>query len=300
MPTGVLMHSISKNNRDVCYYLLVDESFTEDNKNALIRVANKYGNYISFYVVTKEMTKSLPFGRKDQPGHVSIATYYRLFITEILPESVHKIIYLDGDMIVRHSLDDLWNTDIEDFALGVVHDMDELKHRNRLPYPMETGYFNAGMLLINVDYWRNNHCYQQFWDFVENHFDAIKLHDQDVLNCVFYDKKRWVSLTFNFQTGFVYLPNYRQNDESIDPEIDEVKHNPVIIHYSAKIKPWMIECFHPYCHVWRYYWRHSEWKKKRLIGDTPQTLKERVRFFCLRHNLYMPKCEYQKLRLHTR
>lgn len=125
MPTGVLMHSIGIHNKNVEYFVLVDEKFSPESKHDLIDVASQYNSHISFYVVDDSITKDLPFGTKKMPSHVTLATYYRLFLTKLLPSSIHKIIYLDGDMIVRHDISHLWNTDIKDYAIGVVHDMDE-------------------------------------------------------------------------------------------------------------------------------------------------------------------------------
>lgn len=66
------------------------------------------------------------------PKHVTIATYYRLFITQVLPLEIHKILYLDGDMIVRKSLKTLFEANIDEYAIGVVHDMDEPLNIKRL------------------------------------------------------------------------------------------------------------------------------------------------------------------------
>ena len=298
MPTGVLMHSIGVNNSvSVCYHILVDELFTNDNKEKLERVAQKYEHSVSFYVIPKDYVSYLPLDSKT--AHVTLATYYRLFITKVLPKSINKIIYLDSDIIVRKSILDLWNTDLEEKAIGVVHDMDELRHIHpkRLPYPIEYGYFNAGVLLINLSYWRKHNCLEKFMDFANDNYEIIKLHDQDILNSVFYDKKEWISLTYNFQSGFIYHSSYRLNIPDISSEIEAFKHDPTIIHYAAKIKPWMIECYSPYCNEWRHYWRMSEWKDVRLAGDSYKNIKQYFRMFALRHNLYMPKCEYQEIKV---
>lgn len=294
MPTGVLMHSISINNKDVLYYILVDEYFSNDSRDALTEIAIQYGNNISFFPVKMEMLKSLPFGREDQPKHVSMATYYRLFISEILPKEVHKIIYLDGDMIVRHSLEELWNIDLTNYAVGVVHDNDEEKHSARLPYTAEEGYFNAGMLLINLDYWREKNCFSTFMNFVENNQDIIKLHDQDVLNTIFHDKKKWLPMTYNFQTSYVLIPSWYECPERDKEEAEKTMLNPTIIHFASNDKPWKITCFHPYTAVWRYYWRRSQWRNERLIGEEPKNMKERIYMLALRYNLYMPKCQYKR------
>ena len=298
MPTGVLMHSISINNPvDVSYYLMVNEEFSQESENALRKIANQYGNCISFHVITEEVTKALPFGNENMPGHVSVATYYRLFVVQVLPTNVHKIIYMDGDMIVRGSLKNLWNINLDGYAIAAVHDMDEQKHidSNRLPYPMETGYFNAGMQLINVDYWRENDCLSIFMNFLKENGDKIIYHDQDVLNSCLYDKKKWVPLTYNFQNGF--LLKEKCYPASIDDEVEKTIFNPLVIHYSTDLKPWNISCFHPYRNVWRLYKKLSQWKSIDYEGDHASNLKEYIRNFLLRHSLWNPSSSpYRKLR----
>lgn len=298
MPTGVLMHSIGENNgSDVSYHIMTNTEFSSESRASLKRVAEKYGSKISFYTITEEMTRALPFGRDDQPKHVSIATYYRLFITEILPSDVHKIIYLDGDMIVRHNLQDLWNTDLAGVAVGVVHDCDEDSQSkdNRLPYPMETGYFNAGMLLINLDYWRENGCFDTFMSFISDNIDKIIFHDQDVLNSVFWNSRRWVSVTYNFQSSFIHLPKYRAEYSKIEDDIAKHENDPTIIHYVSSTKPWTINCFFPMRGTWRRYWKLSEWYKDGLKDDNPKTIKEYLRNWALKKEIFFPSDKFKKI-----
>lgn len=298
MPTGVLMTSIGYNNgSDINYYILVNEEFSDESRMALTRVANQFDNNIFFFTITPEMTKDFPFGRPDQPVHVSIATYYRLFITEILPPDVSRILYLDGDMICRKNLSELWKTNLDGYAVGVVHDCDEVTQTKdkRLPYPVDMGYFNAGMLLINLDYWRENKCYAQFIECIEKYRDKIIFHDQDVLNICFCDKKKWLPLSYNFQSSFIHLQEYRTDYSTIEVEIETTKFDPAIIHYVSSSKPWNVNCFFGYRGAWRYYWRRSPWKSQRLMNDNPHGLKECLRNFLLRHDLWFPKSKFQNI-----
>ena len=300
MPTGVLMTSIGRTNgSDVSYHILTDNAFSEESRDALRNIACKYGNEIFFYVISSEMTKDFPFGRADQPTHVSIATYYRLFITRVLPADVDKIIYLDGDIIVRGSLAPLWATDIDGYAMGTVHDMHEKYHiqTGRLPYNMQDdGYFNAGVLLVNVKYWRENNCIDTFMSIVQQNQDRLKLHDQDVLNIAFHDKKKWLSVTYNMQNGFLLKFQDKSSFPGISGEIDIMKHNPVIVHFCAQDKPWKLECFHPYCKDWRRNFFLTQWRNDKLEDeeDNP-TLKRRLRNWLVRHCLYVPATLYQKV-----
>lgn len=299
MPTGVLMHSISTNNKDIAYHVLVNENFTSEDERPLSNIARHYDCSIHFYRLNHALTEILPFGLSYQAHHVSIETYFRLFITELLPSNIKKVLYLDGDMIVRKSLHELWDTDLNDVPVACVHDMDESVHvsSGRLHYNMSCGYFNAGMLLINLDYWRKNNILNTFLDFIKKNHELIRLHDQDVLNSVFGEKCKWVSTTYNFQSGFVYSKQFMTDHSNISDDIEQAKKDPIIVHFCAPEKPWMLECFNPYCPEWRYYWRKSEWRNSPLKGEKHDTIKNRIRTFLLRHNLYTPPNGYQKIKL---
>lgn len=298
MPTGVLMTSIGENNScSINYYVIVDERFSNENRESLMRIAERYSNTISFYTITPEETKDFPVKKDYQPSHITKAAYYRLFVADILPSDMDKILYLDCDMVVRHSIEELWSWDISEYAIGVVRDCDEFSESkdNRLPYPMQEGYFNSGMLLINLDYWRKNKCYDMFEDFARKHSEILIYHDQDILNATLWDKKKWLPLTYNFQSSFIHKAEYRNNYERIEDEINATKYDPTIIHYVANTKPWKIDCPMGYRVAWRYYWKKTEWSKQGLMGDNPKTLKECIKNFLFRNELYFPKARYEKI-----
>lgn len=298
MPTGVLMHSIGMHNDSVKYFILINRDFKTENKNKLTKIASSYHSEISYYIISDDVTVELPFGRDNMPKHVTKATYYRLFITQVLPSDIHKIIYLDGDMIVRKSLKSLFEINLDEFALGAVHDMDEPINMKRLYEYVGDGYFNAGMLLVNLDYWREYNCYKLFIQFIQEHGDKILMHDQDVLNCVFRKNVKWLPLTYNFQSGFILSVSNRRYNVELQMEIDDCKTDPAIIHYTVYHKPWHISCFHPYRKLWRNYLSKSEWAGYHFEEDKPKKLIHYIRNVLLRHNLWIPKynrTEYEKL-----
>lgn len=288
VPTGVLMTSIGINNPVCNYHILVDDNFSEENRQLLMSVARRHSSTIAFYVLPENLLEDLPFGRENMPKHVSLATYYRLFVTEFLPKDIRKILYLDGDIIVRKSIENLWNEDISGYALGAVHDIDEKVNflTWKLPYSTNEGYFNAGVLLINLDYWRENNCKEQFLSFIREHGDVIRLHDQDVLNSVFHDKKKWLPVDYNFQHGFILRhPVY---SEALKDEVASVKHSPSIVHYTYG-KPWERYCSHPMRKVWHYYRRQSPLSGIRVKpGTSALTLKERLKLLIRKYNYYIP------------
>lgn len=288
LPTGVLMTSISLNSGElVRYHILVDDAFTAENREKLLREAEHFGNEAHFYCISADQLKQFPIGREDMPGHVSLSAYNRLFVTEFLPADVHKILYLDGDITVRKSLKPLWDEDLTGLALGVVHDMSEKGHvdSGRLPYPAEYGYFNSGVLLINLDYWREHDCFNRFIDCVREDNAIIKMHDQDVLNFVLYAEKKWLPLTYNFQAGFLFdCPEMIEFTPDWNEEIRSIERDPVVIHYCGWSKPWNRACMHPQRFVWEYY--KSKGTFRDAVYPEKLTLREKLSFFVRKNNFW--------------
>ncbi|MBE6330747.1 MAG: glycosyltransferase family 8 protein [Bacteroidales bacterium] len=295
MPTGVLMQSIGQNNpASVHYHILVDEDFASDSREALADVARKFGGECSFYVISRSFTADLPFGKDGMPAHVSLATYYRLFLADVLPPDLHKVLYLDGDMIVRHSLQPLWDEPLDGYAIAAVPDMSAPNNAKRLGI---NDYFNAGTLLVNLDYWREHRSLDLFGDFLRMRGNEVVLHDQDVLNVVFANVVKRLPVTYNFQNGFILSHTHKQYNPSLQSEIDVCKTDPTIIHYTVYCKPWNIACFHPYRDEWRKYQRQTQWKDFRYEEPKPLKLIHYVRNWLFRHTSYVPmydRMEYEK------
>ena len=185
-------------------------------------------------------------------------------------------------MIIMSSLSELWNTDISHYALAAVTDMSESKHNfERLGYNKELGYFNAGLLLINLAYWREINAKSLFWDLIKRSPERIKFHDQDVLNICFKDDKKMLPFKWNFQDGFIYKPELMELDEKkYHQQLIETRQNPIIIHYTSMAKPWHVECLNPYKKYFLKYLKQTPWKTykiKRRFAYNP--LKQHLGFF---------------------
>lgn len=262
MPSGVLFCSICENNREeeITFHVIADNSFSENSRQALLNIINKYHKEIYFYPIDSKIFASFPVHQKNQPAHITLATYYRLYLAELLPKNLNKILYLDGDIIVRNNLNELWNTEIKDYAIGAVPDQNEglIGFYNRLKYPQRLGYFNAGVLLINLKYWRDNNLTEQFNKFLQTYPERIILHDQDILNYVLRTKKKYLPLKYNVQNGFLY--NEINISWEYENQLQEAIKNPCIIHYLLGSKPWNRGCNHPFRNEFFRYQKLTQWK----------------------------------------
>lgn len=187
---------------------------------------------IYFYDVPQEI---LQYAFKID-GHATAANYYRLFLTEILPKSIDKVLYLDADLLVLDDLNDLWKVNIEDYAIAAVHHPNP-ERSNALKIPVSE-YFNSGVMLINLDFWRKHDLVNQFFVFIKGHSYLLQYWDQDVLNCLLHRK--------------VLFLQKKWNTNSLDRSTS-------ILHFMGKHKPWSI---------------HYDWNKTKkmyfdYLLDTP-------------------------------
>lgn len=242
IPCSALIVSVCENNMgsDINFYI-VSSGLSEVSKSMLRRLAEKYGFSIFFYQVNADLLKCLPLKGKGQPSHITIAAYYRLLLSSVLPLFVTKVLYLDCDIIVRHSLKELFDENISEVALAVVQD-DYQEHCLRLGYETRYGYFNSGVLLLNLTYWRENNLENELLEYAYNNIGLLQYHDQDILNAVLKDRKKQMSIAYNVQSTF--LKREIMEDENYATICEQSK-DPVIVHYTG-LKPWHKECWNPY------------------------------------------------------
>lgn len=265
MPTGVMLTSLLENNngKQVRIHVLTDAYVDDAQKESLRQIVRHHRATIDFYTMEDSLFADFPMGEAYQSQHINtLATYYRLYAHKVLPGNVEKVLYLDGDIIVRHSLDDIWNTDMTNCPIAAVPDSENCSvgHYNRLRYPVEMGYFNAGVLLINLEYWRKNDVLDDFLCIIKDKRPVLRCHDQDVLNYLFRENKKMLPLKYNMQNSFLYRRELVPLPWTLDDQIAEGQKQPVIIHFVTTPKPWHSDCHHPYKAEFEYYRNKTEWK----------------------------------------
>ena len=257
----IMLTSVLINNEDVDVYLLSEGISSESFDKISIEVARLNGR-LHYILINNEVINKLPLPEFANLKHISKATYYRLFLSELLPNSLDKIIYLDCDVIVRSSLRELWNIDIKNYSIGAVYQMyEEIINAKRLGYSYNYGYFNAGVLVVNIQYWREHQISEKLIRYVLENKNKIIYHDQDALNAVLHNTVlrlpcKWNMISFFFEEyvfsyvgliGDVIVSDYSDYKESLQKDIK----NPFVIHYVSKPKPWDDNCLHPY--VYEYF-----------------------------------------------
>jgi lipopolysaccharide biosynthesis glycosyltransferase len=251
---------------DLRIYLIVDDI-----------ASSLYGKAIPFL---HELLPSLSILQADiEPvrcfpvnGHASVATYFRLLLPGLLPAELKRVIFIDSDAIVSNSLQPLWELPLEGKALAAVPDhwLSCQGHGY-----VHGEYFNAGIMLIDLERWRKVDVLGIGSEFARANPDRLRHWDQDVLNHVF--KNEWLALPERWNACphlFGLLPEFSLSPDHLSKsELDAID-NPAIIHFAGPgpVKPWNARCTHPLRHVYRQARAKTPWKKVPLDETPPPRL----------------------------
>ncbi len=236
---GAMLVSLFKHNDDTFHVYILSLELTGEHKKLLKELVESYHNHVYIIDVDRKLIENFPMKDTDYP---SLATYLRLFIPQLLPLNVEKALYIDSDIIFNGDISDLYNCDIANYALA---GMEDAPHRQpeRLGYPIEDLYFNAGFLLLNIKYLRDINFVDMALSYIRDCHHKIVLHDQDVLNALLHGRVRFVPIKWNMLDCFYKNPPFIS--EKHKSELDTSRKSPVTIHFSGPLKPWHHGCLHP-------------------------------------------------------
>jgi lipopolysaccharide biosynthesis glycosyltransferase len=175
-------------------------------------------------------------GYKTHLRHVSAHTMQRLYLHELLP-MVDRVIYIDGDMIIRGSLLPLIDMKVKLIAArnSTSNLMKTKTWNNGFPFVGSTS-FNAGLMIMNLDALRKTN----FSEFVNKLVSAKQSNDQSILNLFCQGRHTELNLKWNF---FMHEEDISNSD---DP--------PIVLHFCGSMKPWVTDKMY----------MASEWKKYKL------------------------------------
>jgi lipopolysaccharide biosynthesis glycosyltransferase len=178
--------------------------------------------------------------------HITRATYLRLTMLEALDPEIKRILYLDVDMIVNGDLRPLWDINLGDKVCAAVVDPGAVPEEFAAKWSLATPgqYFNAGVMLFDLDRLREKPFLQRAADILANPATPCEYADQDALNIVLWNEWLPVDPGWNFQRKFLY------DNFTAWKALAPMQREPAIIHYTERYKPWRRSEWHPY--AWLY------------------------------------------------
>ena len=232
-----------------------------DNQSTMQRFFGQFDNMslrfcdVSEYVLRHDLSTNNP--------HISVETYYRFLIQEILPD-YDKVLYLDSDLIVQGDISELYGVDLGNNLLAAAHDIDflgnlNMKNGKRLTYAKKVlgmrnpyNYFQAGVLVLNTAEMRELYSIETWLDYASD--DRFIYNDQDVLNAHCEGRVTWLDYDWNVM---IDCNNRIANVFSFAPAssfdaFNDSRNHEKIIHYAGFEKPWKFSSCDRSAAYWTY------------------------------------------------
>jgi|GEM_PF-207800 len=219
-----------------------EEKAAEANKAKLDRLASRYGQ------TSIEWLEDMTLPAELQSDRGSLSQFGRLFLGTILPESVHQVLYLDGDTVIKGPLDQLVETPFDGAIVMGVSDTFNKQYKQVLGIPADRPMFNSGVLWIDLDAWRQDKIEDKFIAIIQKFQGKVLQADLGILNAALYDRYKQVHPRFNAMTIF-YDFDYRSMLAFKQPVnyyseaiLEEAKTQPVVRHFTtcfASKRPWV-------------------------------------------------------------
>ena len=172
-------------------------------------------------------------------AHLTPTTYYRLLLPKVLAPEIDRVIYLDCDVLVERDLKQLWSTSLDGAALAAVADPNFVSW-STLGIDASSGYFNAGVLLLDLASIRASRAFPAVLDFALQHPEALTWADQCALNKIFVGHWKELGKEWNYQHAAFLLDvgafGMRRAKEMASRSV---------IHFNNYDRPWLCESAHP-------------------------------------------------------
>ena len=224
----VTLHTLLKNGnvpKSSGIFVIHDSSLGMKSRGRIQKFASEHARSVAFLNAAGRIPAGLPLSPSD---HVTEATFFRLFAATLLPPDITSVLYLDCDLLVRQDIGGLLEVPVSSPVAAADHlsPPDEI----RLWGPLGGAYFQAGVLIINLDSWRANEADANFVQIAHRERHRIRWWDQDILNLAFANA--WERLEIWNNVGFRVV-------ETFPKEV--VDRCARIVHFDGADKPWVID-----------------------------------------------------------
>lgn len=244
---AVPIRSICENHREnkLVIHIFTD-SISERNQSLLNNEIRHFKNaQLKFHFIDDK-------GLKGLSEKWSIYAWYRILAPILLPD-VQRCLYLDADTLVCNNLSELFSMPMDDSPIACVIDVENFNEETRVRCGMSKGdtYVCSGIMLMNLEYWREHKLSDRIIKWAKENNDRIKFPDQDTLNILCKDNKIVLPIKYGLQNVFFRNDNFYSGE--LQKQLKDAYQTPAIIHYAG-CAPWITEFSNnPLHNYWRKY-----------------------------------------------
>jgi lipopolysaccharide biosynthesis glycosyltransferase len=244
LPLNVTAASLLNNKGRSCKveWYVFESDLTDETKSVLERVYRDTD--ITFHWVHQPLSE---FEHLPQGGRGLARMYQRLAIADSFPPELTTLLYLDADLLVLGNIEELMLNDLENDVVGAVQDMAVptvssplgLHDFQKMNIPPDKPCFNAGVLLMNLSRWKQEHVAEKALPYLESGI-RIRLLDQDALNAVLYSAWKPLHYRWNVIGSIAGRPFFKAKHLNKKQYMESLS-DPAIIHFGGYMKPWLIQ-----------------------------------------------------------
>ena len=232
---SVMLYSLSQSDPEGVYTVyVVNNTLTEEDFASLSALLPR--TELVNVRVPEDLLQNAPVSDR-YPTEM----YYRLFAARYLPQQLERILYLDPDLVVLHSLRSLYQIDFDSKLFAAASHIESRTfrelNRRRLHLSEHAKYLNSGVMMLNLALLRKESP-QTIIDYIQSHKATLLLPDQDVLNALYADRTIPLDpMVYNLGEKYLRLKNlHLPPAEKLT--LDWVRSNTAIVHYYGRNKPW--------------------------------------------------------------
>ena len=290
--TGTSIISIFENNKDaddITIYI-IEKKFTDVNKKKMKELADRYARKIVF-IPMPDINEREELGLKKIKDKWIFDSYCRLFLDKLLPESVDKVLYLDGDVLNTSSLKELWEMDLEGSCAAAVIDCLGEKYYQLLGLSKEAKYCNSGVILFDLAQWRKKEMDEKVKKYVHDNHGYVFFMEQTVFNAVMQGKIKILNPKYNTYSmmqilSYEDLMRLRKVERYYsEKDIEEAIEKPVLVHMTSSFlvlnRPWCEVTNHPMTDEYKKYADLTPWDES--LDKDCRDIKKKITDFVVQH-----------------
>ncbi|KAL5562148.1 hypothetical protein UlMin_031895 [Ulmus minor] len=213
-------------------------------------------NLQKFYFENKleNATKDTTNMKFRNPKYLSILNHLRFYLPEMYPK-LHRILFLDDDIVVQKDLTGLWRIDMDGKVNGAVETCFGSFHRYaqymNFSHPLIKEKFNPkacawayGMNFFDLDAWRREKCTEQYhyWQNLNENRTLWKLGTLPPGLITFYSTTKPLEKSWHV-LGLGYNPSI---------SMEEIR-NAAVVHFNGNMKPWLDIAMNQFKPLWTKY-----------------------------------------------
>jgi len=203
---GVALTSYLENNKninEIIIYFIAD-NLSIKSKKKLIDTVERYERKIYFFEANMIVNDLRAKGFRELHG--SYTTYCKIFLLDKINFKSDKALYVDADTLCVGNLEDILEIKWEEtYICGMSMNLEPYVEKiYKVPNYMQ--WYNAGVVLFNVEEWKRKNCSEMVCDYIAECTPNIIFAEQDILNILFEGEIKELPIIYNYMYSYALLP----------------------------------------------------------------------------------------------